>query len=86
VPVGDALASYLRNDPTKARLEIDERLQILSGQARLGELRGDDMQAVGAEREFVLALGIVPMGLPQRLQGCTDAVDGWRKGLHVSFS
>jgi len=83
VPVGDALASHLRNDLTKARLEIDERLQILSGQARLGELRGDDMQAVGAEREFVLALGIVPMDLPQRLQGCTDAVDGWRKGLHV---
>jgi hypothetical protein len=50
-----------RDHLTKARLEIDERLQILARKPLLRELCGDDMQALGAERELVIALGIVAM-------------------------
>jgi hypothetical protein len=45
-------------------------LQILARKPLLRELDGDGMQALGAERELVVALRIVPMGLPQRLQRC----------------
>ncbi|MBC8013278.1 MAG: hypothetical protein H7X74_04240 [Methyloceanibacter sp.] len=65
--VGDALALLLGHELTETRLEIAERFQILLRNPLLGELGEDHMKALGAERDLVLALSVVPMGLPQRL-------------------
>jgi hypothetical protein len=48
------------------RLKVDDRLEVLTGDAFLGELRDHHMQAFGAERQLVLALGVVFLRASQR--------------------
>jgi hypothetical protein len=53
------------------------RLQILLRHPLLGRLGDDHMQALGAERDLVRALSIVPMGLPDAFSAAPmRSIDG----------
>jgi hypothetical protein len=73
-PVCGAPPLRLRLGPAKARLKIDERLQILLQEALLGKLGDDDVKALGSEQGLVLALRLARMDLAQRSERRTKAI------------